>query len=114
MNKPSRKELLRAYKEQKQTGGVYVIRNTVTGRVLLQSAANLAGAGHRFGFAQGTHSCVHRALAADWKTYGAAAFAFEILETLVQGDAQTNESFLEDLKTLKAIWDEKLGETPRY
>lgn len=114
MNGQSRKEMMRAYKEQKQTGGVYVIRNTVTGRVLLQTAPNIAGAKHRFEFAQATNSCVHHALEADWKNYGSAVFIFEILETLEQGEVQTGAAFLEDLKTLEAIRDEQLGETLRY
>ncbi len=114
MSAPSRKELLRAYKERRQTGGVYVIRNTATGRVLLQSAPNLSGGRHRFEFALKTNSCVHHALEADWKKYGAGVFAFEPLETLEQGETQTNAAFLEDLKTLEALWDEKLGQNLRY
>ncbi len=114
MSAPSRKDLLRAYKERKQTGGVYVIRNKATNRTLLLSAPNLSGGRHRFEFAQKTKSCVHHALEADWEKYGAGGFSFEVLETLEQGESQTNAAFLEDLKTLEDIWNEKLGQSLRY
>ena len=107
--KKTKKELTSAYKQKPEEGGVFLIRNTLTGKVLLDASPNLAGQKNRFEFAKATKSCVHKKLEKDWKEYGGDAFEFEVLEEIRQGETQSSSAFAEDVKTLKEIWEEKLS-----
>ncbi len=104
----NRKQLAADYKERVVVGGVYQVRNLLTGRVLLASGVDLVAAQNRFTFAVSTNSCVYHDLVGDWRTYGAEAFVFEELERLARGDDQTPASFAADIKVLEALWREKL------
>lgn len=104
-----KKELKAAYKERPTTGGVYAIRCGPTGRVFLYAAPNPQGQQNRFGFSQSTGTCIHAALAPDWRAYGSAAFSFAVLETLDMGPAQSTQDFHADLSALTDIWREKLS-----
>jgi hypothetical protein len=77
-----RKRLIELYKQTRKTAGVYGIRNTQTGRVLLGSSLNLHGPlqRHRVELSWGSHRCP--ALQADWDRLGADAFVFEVLDTV--------------------------------
>lgn len=77
-----RKEWIELYKQARRTAGVYCIRNTVTGRVLLGSSVNLHGPfnRHRTELRLGSHRCP--ALQADWNRLGEDAFAFEVLDAV--------------------------------
>lgn len=112
--KRTKRELTSAYKQKPEEGGVFLIRNTITGKVLLDATPNLAGQRNRFEFAKATKSCIHKKLEKDWKEYGTDAFEFEVLEELKQTESQTSGEFAEDIKTLKEIWEEKTEETGRY
>jgi hypothetical protein len=102
-----RAELKRAYKENPPASGVYQIRNTVTGKVLLGSAMNLPGKlnGQRFQLQQGGHP--NAELQADWGRYGEAAFSFEILDVLEPAAGQKTLDPRE-LAALEGLWLEKL------
>jgi len=103
-----RKELKQAYKERKITGGVFIIKNNINGRILLDSAINIIGSKNRFDFSKATGSCVNLKLASDWKEFGKDAFTFEILEEIEKKEDQTEKDFGEDVKLLEEIWMEKL------
>lgn len=109
-----RKELQAQYKERKIIGGVYVIRNTKTNRLLLEADTDLQGSKNRFAFAQATDSCVFMKLQADWKQFGSAAFAFEVLEELEKGETQSMAAFQADMGVLKEMWREKLTDKELY
>ena len=114
MDKQSKKEMAAAYKEKKKIGGIYAVRNSVTGRALLGSAPDMEGFRNRFSFSQATDACVQPKLDDDWKAYGAAAFVLEVLETLEKEEEQTDREFADDLKTLKELWLEKLDPESLY
>ena len=57
MDRQNRRELIAAYKGRKVRGGVFGIRNTVSGKILLLSTADLQGCENRFRFSQMTGSC---------------------------------------------------------
>jgi hypothetical protein len=102
-----RRELKRQYKERPRVAGVFQVRNTVNGRVLLGSSLNLDGPlnGHRFMLTTGSHR--NAALQKDWHTYGADAFLFEVLETVkIKDDPQFDIE--DELTLLEEIWIEKL------
>jgi hypothetical protein len=114
MDKQSKKEMSAAYVGRKKIGGVYVIRNLVTGKILLGSAPDVEGTKNRFSFSQATQSCVQPKLDDDWKLYGAKTFVLEILETLEKKETQTDREFADDIKTLKELWVEKLDPKMMY
>ena len=103
----TREELKQEYKERKKEAGIFCVRNTVTGRILLGSSLNLDGPlnGHRFMLSIGTHR--NEALQADWNKYGPEAFTFEILEKVrMSEDPLFNVN--DELTLLEEIWIEKL------
>jgi hypothetical protein len=105
----NRKALIREYKETPRTMGVGVIRNTVDGRVLVISGANLPGLlnRHHAQLRLGAHS--NRELQKDWQTHGAAAFSFDILDTLTPPADKPDFDPADDLRALEGLWIEKLG-----
>jgi group I intron endonuclease len=103
----SRKEIKREYKERKKVAGVFQVKNTENGKVLLGSSLNLEGPlnAHKFMLTIGRHR--NEALQKDWNEYGPDKFVFEILEVVkVEDDSSFN---LEDeLTLLEQIWLERL------
>lgn len=104
----------RAYKEAKQTGGIYVIRNVKTGKMLLQSTRTIEKAANLLSFAKMTGSCVHPLIAGDWERYGPDAFELEIFETIDKKDTQSDAEFASDIRALEELWHEKLGADKLY
>jgi hypothetical protein len=105
----SRRELTQQYKERKVLGGVYIIRNTVNNKLLINTTSDLQGSKNRFEFAQKTGSCIDLKLQKDWDIQKGAGFVFEVLEELEKGSTQTEPEFKADIKLLKEIWLEKLA-----
>jgi len=101
------KDIKREYKERKIPAGIFQVKNTANGKVLLGSSLNLEGPlnGHKFKLATGIHR--NEALQRDWNDFGGDKFVFEILEIVkVKDDPDFN---LEDeLTLLEQIWIEKL------
>ena len=103
----TRKELNREYQERPKPAGVFQVKNTVNGKVLLGSSLNLDGAlnGHQFMLKIGSHR--NKELLADWNEYGADKFVFEILEEVRVRD-DPNFNLGDELTLLEMIWLEKL------
>jgi len=54
------KKVLKAqYSDREIIGGVFLIRNTISGKALLDSSVDIRGSKNRFEFAQMTGSCVN-------------------------------------------------------
>jgi hypothetical protein len=113
-----RKDLIRAYKETVQPAGIYVVRNTVDGRILLGASRNLPAGlnGQRAQLRFGGHR--NRALQADWNRLGEDAFVIEVHEELEPAES-AREVRQEDLEALLALlvadlrpWDERGYHTP--
>lgn len=103
-----RKALRREYKETRRPMGVFRVRNTSNNKSLIGSSTDLPAIlnRHRFQLDAGLHP--NKALQEDWHTYGSAAFAFEVLDTLkppTEGDYDPTD----DLHVLKEMWLEKCG-----
>lgn len=109
-----RKALSAAYKQCLARGGVYLIRNTASGRYTLGSAPNMQSVRNHFAFAQATNSAPHPILRDDWRVYGPDAFALDVLEELGQRPDQSARSFREDVAVLEQLWREKLDPTLAY
>jgi len=108
MDKTSRREALRAYKETPRDVGVFAVRCRPTGAVWIGASKNLGQQqnGIWFGLRQGGHP--NRVLRAAWKEHGEAAFVFEPLEVLKVQDLSPLAVDLM-LKDAEARWREKLG-----
>ena len=103
----SREELKREYKERKKPAGIFQVKNTMNGKVLLGSSLNLDGALNRHKFMLSIDRHDNAVLQREWKEYGADKFVFEILETVkVTDDPDFNLS--DELTLLEQIWLEKL------
>lgn len=110
MTQADRKALTREYRETARTAGVFAVRNTVTGAMLVGSAPDLPGMlnRQRFQLEMGSHPS--RELQADWNELGEDAFGFEVLDTLDEPDDPA-ESRASDLQALLELWLEKLAES---
>ena len=86
----TRQEVKREYKERKKPVGVFQVKNSVNGKVLLGSSLNLEGPlnSHKFMLTIGSHR--NEQLQKDWNTYGPDNFVFEILETVTMKDDPTS------------------------
>lgn len=109
-----KKELRAQYGEREVVGGVYIIKNTLNNKLLLDSAADLQGSKNRFEFAQKTGSCVNVKLQRDWTKQGSSQFVFEVLEEIKKGETQTQKEFGADINLLKEIWREKMSNESFY
>ncbi len=112
----ARKQLINDYKKRSrtETGGVYLIRNTHNGKILVEIASDIEAAENRFGFSQKTGSCINMKLNKDWAVYGPGAFSFEVAETIDKNENQTPMEFRQDLNVLKKMWMEKFKEETLY
>lgn len=107
MDKKELRARAREYKERRKPVGVFQVKNTVNGKVLLGSSLNLEGPlnAHKFMLTIGKHT--NGALQQEWNTFGASAFLFDVLETVKEKDDP--EFRREDeLTLLEQIWLEKL------
>ena len=108
MNKQDKKKRIAAYKGKPAVGGVYGIKNDVTGEILLLSTANLQAAANQFSFAQEFGSCVHMKLQKEWTRLGGDNFSLIIYDTMTKNETQSASAFRNDLKDLEEIWRERL------
>ncbi len=103
----TRQEIKREYKERKKPAGIFQVKNTANGKVLLGSSLNLEGPlnSHKFMLTIGRHR--NPALQKDWDEFGPDKFVFEILEVVkVKDDPDFNLG--DELTLLEQIWIEKL------
>ena len=104
----SRKELLSEYKNKKFRIGVFQIRNTVNGKIFVDSSVDLDKIWnrHRTELAFGSHR--NAALLKDWRQFGEAAFVFEILTEVKQTEQGTEEQFKKEAKELAKMFINEL------
>lgn len=104
----NRRELIREYKQRPRQIGIYQVRNTANGKVLVGASTDLPAIlnRHRAQLKLGAHP--NRALREDKDAFGFDAFAFEVLDTLTLPDDPAYDPSA-DLRTLEAMWLEKLS-----
>lgn len=103
----SKQDIKREYKERIKPAGVFQVKNTANGKVLLGSSLNLEGAlnRHEFMLTSGHHS--NQVLQKEWNEFGPDKFVFEILDVVkVKDDPSLNLS--DELTLLEQIWLEEL------
>jgi len=103
----SKQEIKREYKEREKPAGVFQVKNTANGKVLLGSSLNLEGPlnAHKFMLSIGRHR--NEALQKEWNEYGPDNFVFDILEVVKVKD-DPNFDLSDELTLLEQIWIEKL------
>lgn len=105
----TKKELQAQYKEREVVGGVFAIRNTLSGKMLISTTTDIQGSRNRFEFAQKTGSCVDPRLQSDWDRDGNGQFVFEPLEEIKRETTQTEAEFRRDIDILKDILMESMS-----
>lgn len=104
-----RKAIKREYKETYRPAGVYQLRNTANGRVLVGSSANLPGIWNRLRMQldAGMYA-MYPELQQEWKALGGTAvFVFEVLEELAPPEGPGWDPS-DDLAALQELWIEQL------
>ena len=103
-----RKALIREYKETPRPMGVYQIRNTATGKLLVGTSKDVPSMlnRHRAALRMGSHQ--NRELQKDWAEFGAEAFEFEVLDTLTPPERPDYDPS-GDLRALEELWLDKLS-----
>ena len=81
-----RAELRRSYEERTKQAGVFQVRNTKNGRVLLASGLDLHGPLNRVAFELDNKSCRHPELVNDLRIFERGDFVIEVLEVVVPKD----------------------------
>lgn len=109
MDACSKKALKAQYKNRTMVGGVFCIRCIADDAVWLRSTTDIQGSKNRLAFSISTNLCPETCMAQAWKSHGAAAFSFEVLETLEKKEAQSDREFSEDIGVLFELWAEKLN-----
>jgi len=100
-------DIKREYKERPKAAGVFQVKNTANGKILLGSSLNLHGPlnAHRFMLTIGSHR--NKILQKEWNEFGEDKFVFEILETVKVKD-DPDFDIKDELTLLEQIWLEKL------
>ena len=114
MNPQNKKDLIAAYKQRTQIGGIYAVTNTQTGKSLVLASADIGGIRKRYEFSVLTGGCFHPKLQLDANQFGSGAFSFAVLEELEKKATQTDREFMDDLEVLLSLWLEKYDPTKRY
>ena len=113
LDKQQKKELATAYKQSFRPMGVYQIRNTENGKILVGGSMDLEGMNNRLTFSKQMNSNTFMELKDDWNRYGGEAFVFEVLDRIKPREEQMNDpselaGYKEEVETLLDLWLEKL------
>ncbi|WP_374468662.1 GIY-YIG nuclease family protein [Phenylobacterium sp.] len=110
MDKQSRRERIRDYKETTPKAGVFAVRCTATGEAWVGSSKNLGQQQNAvwFSLKMGPGGRLQRDLHTAWAEHGADAFAYEVVEVIDDKELGTygRES---QLKDRLAHWQVALG-----
>ena len=82
MNNDRRKELVREYKEQKATPGIFAVRCTASGEAWVGKAPDVGRKQSGLWFQLRTGGFPNKEMQAAWNAHGEAGFAFEVLEEI--------------------------------
>jgi len=109
MDKQSRREAIRDYKEKKPQAGVYAVRCEATGEVWVAGVANVENqkTRHWFGLRMGGH--MNKAMQAAWNAHGGEkGLSFEVLES-IEAEELTPLGLGDLIKARERHWLATLG-----
>lgn len=104
MENNRKKDLIREYKEQKPTPGIFAVRSGAS--VWVGPSKNLAKQQNSIWFQLKNNGHMNKAMQAAWNADGEAAFTFEVLEEVEDENPQLIALLL---KERDAAWREELG-----
>jgi len=108
MDKQSRRDTVREYKERKLQVGAFAVRCSASGQTWVGVAKSLEQMQNRLWFMLRTGGHINRELQAAWREHGEAAFSYEAVEVLDVEDASPLAIDLM-LKDADKRWRETLG-----
>lgn len=114
MKPQNKKDLIAAYKQRAQIGGIYAVSNKETGKSLVLASADIGGIRKRYEFSALMGGCFHPKLQQDVNRFGCGAFSFAVLEELEKKATQTDRAFMDDLEVLLSLWLERYDPDTLY
>jgi hypothetical protein len=114
LDKKDRKKIIDSFKARRARGGVFAVRNSASGKRLVQATTDIQGSKNRFEFSQSTGGCAYKPLQEDYKKYGAGVFSFEIIEELEQKEGQPDEEFKSETEALCALLLDEMSSDELY
>ena len=108
MDKSSRREAIRDFKERAVSRGVFAVRCEPTGQVWVAASRNLDQQQNSIWFGLRAGGYVNREAQAAWNAHGEAAFAFAVLETF-DDEALSPHGRADLAKARLAHWLAELG-----
>lgn len=111
-----RRELKANYKESHREAGVYALRNTRNGKMLIGSAVNLASMRSKLEFARSTNSpgALDLRLRKEIELYGVDAFELEILESFQPPAEMRDAEIRKELEALEQLHREEIDPSRHY
>ena len=106
MDRKRRKELQQAYVDRKQPIGVFALRNLASGEVWVGTSRNLDVQKNGLWARLAGGISANADVLASWKTFGEAAFSYEILEHIEETDPHIIQRLLPERA---AHWRGKLN-----
>ena len=108
MDKQSRREAIRDYKDRTPQAGVYAVRCAATGEVWVAGAANVESqqTRHWFSLRMGGH--MNKAMQAAWTAHGEAGMVFEVVEA-IEAEELTPLGLKDLIKARERHWLATLG-----
>jgi len=103
----TRPEIKKRYKEAPKEAGIFHVKNTVNGKVLLGSSKNLHGPLNKHRFLLSTGSHWNRKMQEEWNQFGPEAFVFEVLEIVTPKD-DPRFNLDDELSLLEQVWIERV------
>lgn len=109
MDNARKKDLIRAYKEQPVSQGVFAVRCAPTGETWVSASRNLEKQQTSLWFSLRMGGNHNKAMQAAWKTHGPDSFTYEVLEALEIEDDTPAYVIQTRLKDREVHWREALG-----
>lgn len=107
----NRKKILKAaYKERRAVAGVFQVRNTKNGKLLIEGSTDVNAKWNRYRTELRFGSHRNKALQKDWRAHTEDAFEFEILSKIKPVE-DTNISLTLEVKALEEMLLEELNIT---
>ncbi|HKI46095.1 MAG TPA: GIY-YIG nuclease family protein [Balneolales bacterium] len=84
----TKKELKEEYKQMKFPMGVFQVRNTINGKIFVDSSTNMSAKWNRNRLQLSVGNHPNKELQNDWNKFGEEAFKFEVIEELEHNDKE--------------------------
>lgn len=101
-------ELKHEYKMNPRQGGIYMIKNNVSGKIFIGCGPNVEAQMNKQMFLLNINTMPVEELQKDWNKYGADKFTFEALDRLKLKEGMSMRDYKSELLLLAEMWIDKL------